>query len=91
MPFSLFLDHRSQPGRGGEGRRRRGISRGQQSIEEALENIDSQFTANEEGRGGEGRGNESLEYLMGDQVDFIVTQKKKTCSNPHPLLPPSHK
>lgn len=52
MPFSLFLDHRSQPGRGGEGRRRRGISRGQQSIEEALENIDCQFTANEEGRGG---------------------------------------
>ena len=59
MPFSFFLDHRSQPGRGGEGRRRRGISRGQQSIEEALENIDCQFTANEEGRGGEGRGNES--------------------------------
>lgn len=57
MPFSLFLDHRSQPGRGGgEGRRRRGISRGQQSIEEALENIDCQFTANEERRGGEGRG-----------------------------------
>lgn len=54
MPFSLFLDHRSQPGRGAEGRRRRGISRDQQSIEEALENIDSQFTANEEGRGGEG-------------------------------------
>lgn len=53
MPFSLFLDHRSQPGRGGgEGRRRRGISRGQQSIEEALENIDCQFTPNEEGRGG---------------------------------------
>ena len=60
MPFSFFLDHRSQPGRGGGGgRRRRGISRGQQSIEEALENIDCQFTANEEGRGGEGRGNES--------------------------------
>lgn len=56
MPFSLFLDHRSQPERGGgrEGRRRRGISRGQQSIKEALENIDCQFTANEEGRGGEG-------------------------------------
>ena len=54
MPFSLFLDHRSQPGGGGEGRRRRGISRDQQSIEDALENIDSQFTANEEGRGGEG-------------------------------------
>ena len=54
MPFSLFLDHRSQPGRGGgKGRRRRGISRGQQSIKEALENIDCQFTANEEGRGGE--------------------------------------
>ena len=55
ITYAVF--QRSQPGRGGgEGRRRRGISRGQQSIEEALENIDCQFTANEERRGGEGRG-----------------------------------
>ena len=56
ITYAVFLIFRSQitagEGGGGEGRRRRGISRGQQSIEEALENIDCQFTANEEGRGG---------------------------------------
>ena len=54
ITYAVFLIFRSQitAGEGGEGRRRRGISRGQQSIEEALENIDCQFTANEEGRGG---------------------------------------
>ena len=61
ITYAVFLIFRSQitdhsRGGGGEGRRRRGISRGQQSIKEALENIDCQFTANEEGRGGEGRG-----------------------------------
>ena len=58
ITYAVFLIFRSQitAGEGGEGRRRRGISRGQQSIEEALENIDCQFTPNEEGRGGEGRG-----------------------------------
>lgn len=58
ITYAVFLIFRSQitAGEGGEGRRRRGISRGQQSIEEALENIDCQFTANEERRGGEGRG-----------------------------------
>ena len=63
ITYAVFLIFRSQitagEGGGGKGRRRRGISRGQQSIKEALENIDCQFTANEEGRGGEGRGNES--------------------------------
>lgn len=56
ITYAVFLIFRSQitAGEGGEGRRRRGISRGQQSIEEALENIDCQFTANEEGRGREG-------------------------------------
>ena len=58
ITYAVFLIFRSQitageGGGGGEGRRRRGISRGQQSIEEALENIDCQFTANEEGRGNE--------------------------------------
>lgn len=54
ITYAVFLIFRSQitAGEGGEGRRRRGISRGQQSIEEALENIDCQFTPNEEGRGG---------------------------------------
>lgn len=53
ITYAVFLIFRSQitAGEGGEGRRRRGISRGQQSIEEALENIDCQFTPNEEGRG----------------------------------------
>lgn len=54
ITYAVFLIFRSQitAGEGGEGRRRRSISRGQQSIEEALENIDCQFTPNEEGRGG---------------------------------------
>lgn len=45
ITYAVFLIFRSQitAGEGGgEGRRRRGISRGQQSIEEALENIDCQ-------------------------------------------------